>query len=261
MSGKILLIEDEKFLADVLSQKLRHEGYDVTLTQDGAEGLRLMRALKPDLILLDIILPTMSGYEILEARHTDPALMNIPVIVISNSGQPVEITRVLALGVRDYLIKVQLEPEEVLEKVRQYLQEVVPKLGTARLEGKKVMSIEDDTFLRDILGGKLIREGAVLIKLKSGEEALKLFETEHPDVILLDLILPGMNGFDILKLMKENPQSKDIPVIVLSNLGQTADIERLEKLGATRHLIKAEHDPDEIIDIIVSVLKTSDSKS
>src|SRR3989344_2119314 len=118
---KILIIEDDVFLGDVLLQKLVKDGFGATLVQDGAEGFKTIKTLMPDLILLDIVLPTMNGYEILEAKIKDPAIAGIPVIVVSNSGQPVEINRVLALGVSEYIVKAQFDPEEVMVKVRSQL--------------------------------------------------------------------------------------------------------------------------------------------
>ena len=84
----------------------------------GKEGFEKIKSSKADLILLDIIMPNMNGYEILEAKQKDPSIANIPVIIISNSGQPVEIHRALALGVKDYLVKAQFDPEEVLTKIK-----------------------------------------------------------------------------------------------------------------------------------------------
>ena len=107
---KVLLIEDDVFLGDVLLEKLKKEDYDAHISRDGAEGLEKIKELKPDLVLLDIILPTMNGYEILEAKLKDPSIAKIPVIIISNSGQPVEINRALTLGVKDYFIKAQFDP-------------------------------------------------------------------------------------------------------------------------------------------------------
>src|SRR3989344_8909986 len=115
---KILIVEDDIFLGDVLLKKLDAEGFTTKLARDGAVGLADLREFKPDLLLLDIILPTKSGYDVLTEKNQDAAIRDIPVIVISNSGQPVEINRALSLGVRDYLVKAQFDPEEVLGKVR-----------------------------------------------------------------------------------------------------------------------------------------------
>jgi DNA-binding response OmpR family regulator len=260
MSQKILIIEDDPVLGDVLTQKLGHEGYQVTLIPDGAEGLAAITSVKPDLVLLDIILPTMSGYEILEKKHADPAISAIPVIIVSNSGQPVEITRALALGVNDYLVKAQFDPEEVLSKVRTclsapYAINSSSPSGGGQLVGKKVMWVEDDVFLNDILAKKLTTEGCTPMNARDGEEALKLLESDVPDILLLDLVLPGMSGFDVLEKIKADERLKNIPVLVFSNLGQQSEIEKAKKLGALKHFIKAEMDVSEIVTEILAVVK------
>ena len=197
MASKILLVEDDIFLGDVLFQKLKGQGYNVLLSRDGAEGLKAISDFMPELILLDIILPTMNGYEILEEKAKNPAIKDIPVIVISNSGQPVEISRVLALGVKDYLVKAQFDPEEVLVKVKTELGRLSSAISPAGvnsfLDGKKVMWVEDDKFLSDIIARKLSREKCVLIHATEGEEAIRLSEKEQPDIILLDILLPGID--------------------------------------------------------------------
>jgi CheY-like chemotaxis protein len=118
MAKKILIIEDDEFLGEVLDKRLTAAGYETELVATGRRGLEQIKALKPDLVLLDIILPEMDGYEILEAKLEDPEIKDIPVIVVSNSGQQVELNRALELGVKDYLVKAQFDPNEVLTKVR-----------------------------------------------------------------------------------------------------------------------------------------------
>ena len=261
----ILIIEDDAFLGDVLLEKFKKEGFEAYWTRDGAEGLGKIKELKPDLILLDIILPTMNGYEILEAKQKDPEIKKIPVIIISNSGQPVEIDRALALGVKDYFVKAQFDPEEVMVKVNAFFkktgeQEVdvtisqEGKASSGQLAGKKIMWVEDDSFLSDIIARKLSAEKCLLVHAKDAEEALVMVEKEMPDMILLDILLPGKNGFELLESLKGNPKVKDIPVILLSNLGQKSDIEKGKNLGAERFLIKATLNLDEVIGQIEEVL-------
>ena len=271
---KILIIEDDLFLGDVLTQKLSNEGFEVVLSRDGLEGFGKIKSFNPDLILLDIILPNMNGYEILEAKQKDPAIVNIPVIIVSNSGQPVEINRALALGVKDYLVKAQFDPEEVLVKVRTQLKEdQAPSSGVVslenvlnkkedniNLEGKKIMWVEDDQFLNDIITRKLSMTKCLFFHASEGEEALKIINTEIPDIVMLDIILSGMDGFEILRKIKNDPKIKHIPVILLSNLGQTADIEKGKSLGAVRFLVKATITPNEIIDQIKEVLVENKTK-
>ena len=118
---KILLVEDEEIMISLLQRKLTMEGYEISVTRDGEEGLKAMREVKPDLILLDIIMPKMGGFEVMTEMQKDKTLAKIPVIVISNSGQPVEIDRTQKLGAKDWLIKTEFDPQEVIEKVKKQL--------------------------------------------------------------------------------------------------------------------------------------------
>ena len=120
---------------------------------------------------------------------------------------------------------------------------------------KKILIIEDDKFLRELIGQKLIKEGYDILEAVDGEKGIKTIKEEKPDLILLDLILPGMDGFEVLIKIKEDAGMAQIPVIILSNLGQKDDIEKGLKMGAVDYLIKAHFTPGEIIDKIKVVLK------
>jgi len=117
MAKKILLVEDEEIMIDLLQKKLTKEGYETSVARDGQEGLEMMKEVKPDLILLDIIMPKMGGFEVMEEMAKIKELKKIPVIVISNSGQPVELDRAQKLGAKDWLIKTEFDPQEVIDKV------------------------------------------------------------------------------------------------------------------------------------------------
>ncbi len=117
MIKKILIIEDEEIMADLLQKKLTEEGYKISVARDGEEGLKVMKEVKPDLILLDIVMPGMGGFEVMEEMQKNWELKRIPIIVISNSGQPVELDRAQKLGAKDWLVKTEFDPQEVINKV------------------------------------------------------------------------------------------------------------------------------------------------
>lgn len=121
MSKKILIVEDEHILRSLLADKLREEGFEVIEAIDVKEGLEKLKEEKIDLVLLDLILPGMDGYEFLKKMKRDQELGNIPVMVLSNLGQQEEIKRALDLGAKDYLIKSNFSLEEITERVRNIL--------------------------------------------------------------------------------------------------------------------------------------------
>lgn len=116
----ILLVEDDPFLSSVLQLKLEKENFQLVRAVDGEEALKFLitQGLKPDLILLDLILPKKNGFEVLESIRQDPILEKIPVIIISNLGQPSDIERGKSLGVIDYFVKARLSIEELVNKVK-----------------------------------------------------------------------------------------------------------------------------------------------
>ena len=117
----ILIIEDDKFLRHLMSQKLLKEGFDISEASDGEQGLRKIKEEKPGLILLDLILPGIDGFAVLAEIKEDPILAEIPVIILSNLGQKEDIEKGLKLGAIDYLIKAHFTPGEIIEKIKKAL--------------------------------------------------------------------------------------------------------------------------------------------
>ncbi|MBI5150946.1 MAG: response regulator [Candidatus Pacebacteria bacterium] len=273
---KIIIVEDDHVLRDVLAEKLEKSGYIVDKAQDGIIAMEKIRATKPDCVLLDILMPRMGGIAVLEQLHADPDLRDIPTIIISNSGQPVEIQRAQELGAREFLIKAVFDPNEVLDKVRRVLaggaaapqgewgvrtQNVTgagaavrpdapstsPAKPSTAEKGIFILVVEDDKFLRELLVRKLSSEGFDVKNAIDAQAAFAILAERKPNIILLDLILPGIDGFEILSQIKSDAKIADVPVIILSNLGQKEDTDKAMALGAEDFMVKANFTLDEIV--------------
>ncbi len=118
---KVLIVEDDKFLSELISTKLDKEGYDIALAGDGETGLKQADQFMPDIILLDIMLPGMDGFEVLAKLKTDEKLKEIPVIILSNFGQESKVEKGLQLGAVDYLVKANFTTGEIVEKIKTVL--------------------------------------------------------------------------------------------------------------------------------------------
>ena len=118
MPHKILIVEDDKFVRELILQKLTDEKFDVSAAKDGEEGVKKTESEKPDLILLDLILPGIDGFEVLSRIRKNPLTEKIPVIILSNLGEKVDVDRGIKLGADDYLIKAHFTPKEIVEKVK-----------------------------------------------------------------------------------------------------------------------------------------------
>ncbi len=118
---KILLVEDDKFLSDMYVTKFTKLGYEIETAYDGEEGIKKIKELKPDVILLDIRLPLKNGFEVLRETKKDQKTEDIPIILLTNLGQKEDIEKGLKLGAVDYLIKAQFTPQEVVDKVKKVI--------------------------------------------------------------------------------------------------------------------------------------------
>lgn len=122
MAKKILIVEDDKFLRDLITQKLSAENFEVAIAQDGEEGIRKIEEEKPGLVILDLLLPAIDGFEVLKRMKANPKIADTPVIILSNLGQKEDVERGMALGAKDYMIKAHFTPNEVVDKVKKLLE-------------------------------------------------------------------------------------------------------------------------------------------
>jgi len=121
LMSKILFIEDERTLQKTVGEVLLQEGFEVLAAEDGEAGLRMAQSEKPDLILLDLILPKKDGFEIIEELRKDPATANLKIIVLTNLGGSEDVERAISLGATTYLVKADYELEEVVSKIKEFL--------------------------------------------------------------------------------------------------------------------------------------------
>lgn len=257
---KILIIEDDELLGDLLVHKLKASGYDCLFVRDGAEGFAQISKWMPDLIILDLFLPLLNGFDILNQKKLDNKISGIPAMVLTNSLRPTNAGGFEKLNVSDFIIKSEVTQEEILARIKKVL-DSTESANAAQfvaehniLSGKTILIVEDDKFLGSILTARLSDRKASVVYSITGEAALDELKKKKPDVILLDILLPGINGFEVLKNVRDNPETKETPVIVISNFNQASDKEKAEAMGA-QFLVKALSNPDEIVEHVEAVLK------
>ncbi len=259
MKEKILIALNDQILVNLLIQTLKKFGYEIEIVKNGGDVIESLKTNKPDLILLDTILPGRDGYDILKEKNSDNNISKIPIIIISNSGVPIRMSQIPSTpSIKDYIIRFHIEPSEIIEKIEKaFGRGFISDSPVSRFtgNGKKILWVEDDKLLSTILSKKIQQSNFILLKAISGEEVFKFLETEIPDVIILDILLPEMNGFDILQKIKMIGKFKNIPVIMLSNLSKQSDIDKAKLLGANKFIVKAAVSLDEImkeIDILIN---------
>ncbi len=246
---RLLIIEDEQFLLETLQLKLGREGFIIDAAQDGEAGLAKAQTTHPDVILLDLLLPKMKGEEVLSALQKNETTKNIPVLIISNSGQPVEIERLLKLGARDYIIKADFTIDDILDRIHNLL---VPAE-----QRPDVLVAEDEEFLRTILSQKLRKAGWQVTTTMDGDATLKSILERKPKLVLLDLLMGGLSGIEVLRQLKEAAYDmKQTKILVLSNYSGKEN-EPIIKEMTQGYYIKSNVDIDDIVDTVKKQLSVN----
>jgi CheY-like chemotaxis protein len=229
----VLVIDDDSDARDLMRRFLAREGFDTLTAPDATEGLRLARQFKPTLITLDVMMPRMDGWAVLNELKADPALAAIPVVMLSILDEQ---EKGFALGAADYLTK----PFD-----RDRLRKVLRTHRTGA-PGTRVLIVEDDEATRAILVGMLDREGCRVDVAENGLTALERVRKAKPDIILLDLLMPKMDGFEFLATLRATPDGSGIPIVVLT-AKDLSDSERERLAGEVKTVMrKSMHSRDEL---------------
>ena len=211
-AGLFLVIDDDASARELMSRSLEKQGCRVALASSGWEGLRKAREIHPSAIILDVLMPGMDGWETLSSLKTDRELCKIPVIMSTivddkNKG--------FVLGASDYLVK-PIEPEHLARVLWKYRGE--ESCGEA-------LVVDDDWLTRDMFKRVMEAMGWVVSEAENGRKALERVNEKLPDLILLDLLMPEMDGFEFLLQLRQQPSGQSIPVVVVTGK-QLSEAER-----------------------------------
>jgi len=239
----ILVVDDDPTVREVIERHLTREGFTVVSASGGQEGLRLARELHPAAITLDVMMPDLDGWTVLVAIKGDPELADIPVILVSIVDEK---TRGYALGATDYMVK-PVDRARLSGMLRNIC-------GTA---GRQVLLVDDDDLARRGMRQALEKDGWEVGEAENGRVALARLAEVRPDIIMLDLMMPEMDGFEFLVEMRARAEWRDIPVLVVTAKDLTA-AERTRLNGdVERVLQKGSSELDEMLQEISRVLPGS----
>lgn len=249
-AGQVLVIDDDPSVHDMLGRMLGKEGFDVHFSNDGISGLDKARELAPDVIILDVMMPGMDGWSVLSTLKQDPALSSVPVIMLTmldKSGVG------FALGASHYLTK-PVDWPELTKSINSCIKDT---------DRGRLLVIEDDENMRDLLQRTLSKGGLQVDAVNNGLQGLEYLRENKPDLIVLDLNMPEMDGFEFVTHKQAKPDWHDIPVVVITS----RDLEKNEydklKDNVKKILQKTAFGPDqlskEIRDIVHSCVKQTGS--
>ena len=236
----ILVVDDEESNRDILSRRLTKEGYTVTVADGGKAALDMLHLEVYDLVLLDIMMPGIDGYEVLKRIKSEPALYNTPVIMVTALSDEISIKRCLEMGAADYIGK-PFELTFLKSRIWRAIQALSKLRRPAAVSGSPaatVLVVEDDEVNRDLLVRRLNKAGHIAHVAANGTEALALLNKQQYDLVLLDIMMAQMDGYQTLQKIRALRARADLPVIMVSALGDTASIARCMELGADDYIMK-----------------------
>jgi signal transduction histidine kinase/DNA-binding response OmpR family regulator len=241
----VLVIEDDPKAIDLLRIYLAEAGYAVETARDGEEGLNKAKQLSPSAIILDVLLPKVDGWDFLKEIKANSDTSRIPVIITSIVDQK---GRGFALGAAEYLVK-PFKKKTLLERL-----DAFGMRTNARARSMRILAIDDDPKAVELLAAALEPEGFQVLRCHGGEEGLAIAESQHPDIIILDLVMPGLNGFEVLDRLEKSSAAEKPPVLIFSVKDLTPDEKKRLKGRIARFAQKQEYTPQRLVGLVRDVL-------
>ncbi|MBE9207717.1 PAS domain S-box protein [Nostoc sp. LEGE 06077] len=239
-NAPVLIIEDSVAAADQITRYFHEMGMQPMIYTQGEGALEEVLRTQPALVILDLQLPNLSGWEVLAQIKTNPQSQNIPVIILSVVD---ERTKGLAQGAFEYLVKpiTRAQLQETIGKLQNSTycqvqnQNLIPE---TTLANPVILLVEDNQANIDTMSGYLASRGYHLIFANNGQQAIDLVKVQHPDLIVMDIQMPGMDGLEAMRRIREGQQFVDIPMIALTALAMPGDRETCLAAGANEYLTK-----------------------
>jgi signal transduction histidine kinase/CheY-like chemotaxis protein len=233
--ARVLVIDDDQTVHAALAKLLPAETYNVTGISSDEHALARVKEFRPDIIILDTLQPELHGWNLMAQFKADPQLAAIPVILLTMVDDAH--TAGNALGASGFLIK-PIDPTKLLPILSKHS---APKQDTS------ILVVEDDSTTREMIVRLVEREGWMAVPAENGRRALELLRTFTPSLVLLDLLMPEVDGFSVLREMRAHPKWKDIPVVVVTSLDLTGEVRRLLQQQAERVLQKGRYTTVELL--------------
>ncbi len=236
---KVLIIDDDEMVLEVTTAGLEINGFEVLTAIDGLKGLKKAEESRPDVVLLDLRLPDINGFDVLKQIKTKPENANMHVIMITGD-RTIDIDKAFAMGADDCIIK----PIDM-----GYLVKRIEKLKKKKYS---ILVVEDDRQICEMLKNMLVKQGYDTVIFNDGKNLVENIKKINPDMILLDVSLPvGPDGIELCKMVKNDPSTKKLPVLMLTANDNSGAVEKCFSYGAEDYLFK----PFNVIDLSLKIRK------
>ena len=242
-ASTILVIDDDPTVHDLMRRFLTKEGFRVAIAPGGKEGIEMAKELKPDLITLDVLMAEMDGWSVLTALKADPVIADIPVIILTMFDDK---EMGFALGASDYMTK-PINRDRLVNVLRRH--------HHGGHQPCQVLVVEDEPSIRQMVRRVLEKEGWTVREAENGRAGLQAVAESKPAVILLDLMMPVMNGFDFVRELRKNKDWQEIPVVILTAKDLTVEDRQQLKGNVERVLQKGDYNREQLLGEVRALVK------
>jgi CheY-like chemotaxis protein len=260
---RLLVVEDDANERASIVELLSHDDVEIASAGSGAEALSALRAGSYDCVVLDLRLPDMSGFELLDLIQQRPELREIPVVVFTGKELSPEEEARLRAAAKSIVVKGARSPERLLDETALFLHRVIDKLPPAKrrmleslhstdeaLQEKKVLVVDDDVRNIFALSSVLERHGMHVVSAINGEEAISKIEaSQNLSLVLMDIMMPEMDGYETTRMIRRNPRFRSLPIIALTAKAMKGDREKCLEAGASDYIAKPV-DTDQLLGLL-----------
>jgi len=256
--AKVVIVEDDPMISEIYQKKFMDAGFDVSAVTSGEQVLTMAKQEKVDVILLDLIMPKMDGFEVIQRLREGAFDPGIKIIVTSNLSSHEDQEKALKLGANGFVAKSDYSPSEMVAQVKRLINQYSEqKKNEIKLNGsaeekttngkkKRILMIEDEEIIIDMFGEKLKQDGYEVVFARNGAWGVKEALKEKFDLYIIDMMMPAMTGEEMVGRLKMEEETKNVPIIMLSASVEDSYVKEMEKLGISAFFGKTQITPSEL---------------
>lgn len=257
---KVLIVEDDPMISEIYQKKFSDSGFEVLAVDSGEKALTLNKTEKIDVMMLDLIMPKMDGFEVIKNIRESKINPEMKIFIFSNLSQKEDQDRAMKLGADVFIIKADYAPSELVKEISRRINqsnevkknEAVQNGSKKLLEEKekngkkKILLIEDEEIFLEMFGEKLRQDGYIVETANNGAWGLKEALKGEYDLFIIDVMMPAMTGEEIIEKLKLEEKTKNIPIIVFSASVEDHVEEKVKKMGVNEFFIKTQVIPSDL---------------
>lgn len=266
--AKIIIAEDDPMIAEIYQKKLAEAGYETEIAGSGEQVIASLSKEKADLVLLDLVLPQMSGFEVIENIRRKNLSPGVKIIVFSNLSQSEDRDKAIKLGADGFIPKSDYTPAQAVSEITRLLHQFKEeKANSVRIKNgpgngngngngmKKILMMEDEPVFRDMFGEKLVADGFAVTYAENGAQGVKEAMADQFDLFIIDMVMPAMTGDEIVNRLQKEDNLKNIPIIILSASANDEERRQMENMGIHKFFVKTQTVPSELSQAVRELLK------